>query len=182
MTKTRLLTRGAIAVAMGVILSFIVLYRLPNGGSITAVSLAPILIFSLLYKTRGGLAVSLTYSLLQMLLGFYPPPTPGLGWFILVVLLDYVLAFGVLGLAWALGKPFGKYAAAAGSGIAMALRFLCHFVSGILIWGAYAPEGQPVWLYSLLYNGSYMLIELVLTLVVIVLLQKTGVLERMRGE
>jgi thiamine transporter ThiT len=39
-----------------------------------------------------------------------------------------------------------------------------------------------VWLYSLLYNGSYMLIELVLTLVVIVLLQKTGVLERMRGE
>ena len=50
------------------------------------------------------------------------------------------------------------------------LRFLCHFLSGMIIWDVYAPEGQPIWLYSLTYNGSYMLVETVLTAAAVALL------------
>lgn len=53
------------------------------------------------------------------------------------------------------------------------LRYLCSFLSGILIWGAYAPENMPVWLYSLTYNGSYMIPEAILSTVVAIILVKT---------
>ena len=57
-------------------------------------------------------------------------------------------------------------------------RFLCSFASGILIWGEYAPEGQPVWLYSLTYNGGYMLPELIITVAAAVLLARCTSLVR----
>ncbi len=56
------------------------------------------------------------------------------------------------------------------------LRLVCHFLSGILIWGSYAPEGTPVWLYSLGYNGTYMLWETIITAVAVAVL--IPVLER----
>ena len=55
--------------------------------------------------------------------------------------------------------------------IVLFLRFLCHFATGILIWSSYAPEGQPVWLYSLLYNGGYMLFETIISMILIVLIK-----------
>jgi thiamine transporter len=72
------------------------------------------------------------------------------------------------------GKPIRSRSAsiAFGAAVAVFLRFLCSFASGILIWGGYAPEGTPVWLYSLVYNGSYMLPELVITSIVTVALVK----------
>jgi thiamine transporter len=81
------------------------------------------------------------------------------------VLLDYVLAFTVLGTAAFFGKPLKdrRAAAALGASSVVFLRFLCSFISGIVIWGSYAPAGTPVWLYSLTYNGSYMLPELIIT-------------------
>ena len=54
---------------------------------------------------------------------------------------------------------------AAAGVICCLLRFICHFISGIVIWGGYCPEGQAVWIYSLTYNGSYMLPETVITAV-----------------
>ena len=92
----------------------------------------------------------------------------------LVIGLDYVLAFGVLGLAGTIAKPIrNQYvAAAAGTGLVLLLRYACHVASGILIWDSYAPPGQPVWLYSVVYNATYMVPELLITTAVMLLLTK----------
>lgn len=170
--KTKKLVRGAVAVALATILSMITIYKLPNGGSVTAASMVPIIYYAYLYGAKWGMLTSMAYALIQMIMGFYPPPTPNLGYFALVILLDYVIAFGVMGLSGVFGKPFGKLGLPVGGAIAVALRFVCHFLSGILIWAPYAPEGMPVWLYSLTYNGSYMGLELIITVVVTALLTK----------
>ena len=90
-----------------------------------------------------------------------------------LILLDYVLAYTVMGLADLFAKPFGKrklVGYGVGAVCVNLLRFLCSFLSGWIVWGVYAPEGQPAWLYSLLYNGGYMLPNAVLCAIVIVLL------------
>ena len=149
-------------------------FELPQGGSITLASMAPLVLVSYRHGVKWGLGTAFVHSLLQMLLQFNAPPAKTLTAFALVVLLDYVLAFTVLGSAAFWGKPIRNRSAsiAFGAAIAVFLRFLCSFASGILIWGEYAPEGTPVWLYSLIYNGSYMLPELVITSVVTVALVK----------
>ena len=79
-------------------------------------------------------------------------------------MLDYVVAYTVLGL----GKTFSAFIKnktaklITGTFVVVFLRFVCHFLSGILIWNVYAPEGQSAFLYSLIYNGSYMGIELII--------------------
>ena len=61
---------------------------------------------------------------------------------------------------------------AAGVTVAGLLRYLCSFLSGIIIWKEYAPETMPVWLYSLGYNGSYMIPEIILTAIAAVLVMQ----------
>jgi len=175
-TNLKALCTGAVLVALATVLSFLKL-PLPAwsyGGSITLGSMVPIILFALLFGTKWGLIGSVAYSLIPMMLGFYPPPTNTVWAFFLVIMLDYVVAFGGLGLADLFRKPFGKLkpalsATLAGSAVVI-LRFLCHFASGILIWDVYAPEGTPVWLYSFLYNGGYMAGELIITVVLMLLL------------
>ena len=163
---------SAVMVALAAVLAMIAVFQLPNGGSVTVASMAPILILSLLYSTRWSIFTALVYAGIQMLEGFYPPPTQDFISFLLVILLDYVIAFGVLGFAGCIARRFKKLVVGAtvATIIVIAVRFLCHFLSGILIWNSYAPPEQPVWLYSFLYNGSYMLVELVITAVVMALL------------
>ena len=93
------------------------------------------------------------------------------------ILLDYVLAFSALGLASAFSKPFSNRTVGVCVGTAAVglIRFACHFLSGIFLWGSYQPsEGWlstlPTWLYSLVYNGNYMLPEIIITVVGAVLL------------
>jgi thiamine transporter len=104
--------------------------------------------------------------------GFYPPPAQTFFAFAAVVLLDYVIAFTVLGTASFFGKPFKNRALSGviGAVAVTVLRLVCHFLSGILVWSSYAPEGTPVWLYSLGYNGTYMLWEIIITAVVTAIL------------
>lgn len=172
--RTRILTECAILVALSAVLQMIPLISLPNGGTVTLAAMAPIVLASLRHGPRWGLLTAFVASLVQMLLGgISSPPTETIGWFFLVVLLDYVLAYTVLGLAPVFAALFGKKRRAGivvGSTAVVALRFLCHFLSGVLIWGVYAPQGSPVWLYALLYNGSYMLPECVITTVVVYVL------------
>ena len=81
-----------------------------------------------------------------------------------MILLDYVLAFMVLGLAGGIAKAFQNplVGVTVGTVAVCALRFLCSFLSGVLIWGNLS-DGLPAWVYSLTYNGSYMLPETILT-------------------
>ena len=92
-----------------------------------------------------------------------------------MILLDYVLAFSFLGLACVFAKPFKNklVGVAVGSAAVCVLRFLCSFLSGVLIWGNLS-DGLPAWIYSLTYNGSYMLPEGIMTTIAVVLLYKAA--------
>ena len=159
----RALVESSLLVAIGFALSYITPFRLPWGGSVTPLSMLPILMIGIRHGLKWGLLGGVVYACLQMMQQFWPPPTGTVEGYIAVVSLDYIVAFSVLGLSGLFrGKKFGLLFAAP---ICLILRYLSHFISGIVVWGVYA-EDMPVWLYSLTYNGSYMIPEIILTTIV----------------
>ena len=91
-----------------------------------------------------------------------------------MVLMDYIFAFSVLCLAGPIYRVLKRklsfiISLMTAAVLCCIMRFIFHFLSGIIIWGTYAPEDQPVWLYSLLYNGSYMLFETLISGVILLL-------------
>ncbi len=174
-SKTRILVECALMIALGTVLANIKIYELANGGSVTLFSMVPFILVSFRHGAKWGLFTGFVNSLLQMLLGFYAPPAPGLLPLFGMIMLDYVLAFSLLGLACVFAKPFKNrlLGVAVGTAVVCLIRFLCSFLSGVLIWGNLS-DGLPAWIYSLGYNGSYMLPETVLTVVAVVLLHKAA--------
>ena len=158
------LTEGAIFVALAFVLSFFKLYQLPNGGSLTP-AMFPILLFSLRWGVGSGLGAGFVFGLLQMLFdGAY-----AWGWQSMI--LDYLLAFAPLGLAGLFrGKAWGIFP---GTVVGCMGRFLVHHISGITIYRIIEPTSVPglgtydnPHLYSLVYNGSYMIPNMALALLV----------------
>lgn len=179
MTKTRTLVECALMIAVGTVLANIKIFEMPFGGSVTLLSMLPFVMVSFRHGVKWGLATGFVNSLLQMLLGFYAPPAGTAIAFAGVVLLDYVLAFTLLGTAVWFAHFFKNklVGVAAGTAAVCVIRFLCSFVSGALLWGSYQSyyewaNGLNVWLYSFLYNGSYMLPEMILTVIGAVVLCK----------
>lgn len=166
------LVECALMIAMSTVLSMLKIFELPGGGSITLASMVPLVLVSYRHGFKWGITTAFAHSLLQMLIKFNAPPTNSFWAFLAVIALDYILAFTILGTASFFGKPFKNRAVsvAVGSVAVTFLRYMCSFLSGILVWYSYAPKGTPVWLYSLTYNGSYMLPEMVITTVVSVIL------------
>ena len=174
-SKTRTLVECALMIALGTVLANIKIYELPNGGSITLFSMLPFIMISFRHGVKWGLFTGFVNSLLQMLLGFYAPPAPGILPLVGMILLDYVLAFTLLGLACVIAKPFQNrlVGVAIGTAVVCVIRFMCSVLSGVLIWGNLS-DGLPAWTYSLTYNGSYMLPETILTTVAAVLIYKAA--------
>ena len=174
-SKTRILVECALMIAAGTVLSNIKIYELPNGGSVTFLSMLPFVLVSFRHGVKWGLFTGFVNSLLQMLLGFYAPPVPSFLYFLGEVLLDYVLAFMALGLAELFARPFHNRMVGVAFGTFMVglLRFLCSFLSGVLVWGN-LNEGLAAWTYSLGYNTSYMVPETLLTMVAAVLVCKAA--------
>ena len=180
-SKTRIMTEGAMMIALSTVLSMVKVFTMPYGGSVTLLSMLPLILMSFRHGTKWGLGIAFVHSLLQILLDVSSVAAAGsLGAQIGCVLLDYVLAFTALGLADAFAKPFSNNkliaVAVATFGVCF-LRFLCSFFSGWLLWGSYKDyydwaKDLPVWLYSLIYNGSYMLPETIVTIVGAILLVK----------
>lgn len=169
--KTKKLTECAVMIALATVLSFVYIYQAPYDGKVTLGSMVPLVLVCVHIKDfRWGLLACFAYSLVQMMFGFAAPPTVTVGYFFAVVMLDYIMAFTFLCLVNPVSKLFKNKLLGVGVGTAIAVlfRFLCHFISGILIWGVYAPEGWSVWLYSLIYNGGYMLPELIITVLLAV--------------
>ena len=167
-TKTHLrirgLTEGAILVAMAFVLSFVKLYELPNGGSLTP-AMFPVLLFALRWGVGRGLMAGFVFGLLQLLFdGAY-----AWGW--QSMLLDYLLAFTPLGLAGLFrGKAWGIFP---GTLVGCLGRYLIHHISGVTIYRIIEPTAIPglgtydnPHLYSLVYNGSYMIPNMVLALLI----------------
>lgn len=173
MNRVHILAECAVLVAVGFVLMNLKLFEMPQGGSVTLASMLPFVIISFRHGTKWGLLAGVVCALLQMMTGFWAPPVGTVLNYALVVLLDYVLPFTLLGLAALFAKPFPNRAVgvAVGTAAVCVIRFLCHFGSGALIWNFYAPEGSGALIYSLGYN-SYMLPEAIITVVVALLLYK----------
>ena len=179
--KTQILVEGAIMVALATVLSFLKVVQFPWGGSITVLSMLPIVVFALRHGMKQGLAVSFVYSVIQLgqgilvegLLGWGLTPTA----LVACIFLDYIGAFSLLCVAGAFGnKKWG--AIVGGTVLALCLRFVMHYVSGVAIFHSFGEiwEGfstDNTWLYSLLYNGAYMLPETVFTTAGAIFLFKT---------
>jgi len=154
--KLRDLVEAAVMVALALVLSMIKVYHLPYGGSVTAGSMIPILYLALRRGWRVGVMAGAVLGALQFMAEpyFYTP---------VQVILDYPLAFGLLGLAGLVNNPV----LAAVLGIAG--RFVSHLLSGVVFFASYAPEGMNPWLYSAIYNGSYLVPEVILSAIVLAL-------------
>ena len=176
-TETRIMVECALMIALGTILANIKIYELPNGGSITLFSMVPFILVSFRHGVKWGLFTGFVNGCLQILLGggLWAPPTPTFLAYAGEVLLDYILAFMALGLAEFFARPFKNrmVGVAVGTAVAGFLRFMCSFLSGVLVWGN-LNEGLSAWTYSLGYNASYMLPETLLTVVGAVLLIKAA--------
>ena len=164
------LVESALMVAVATVCSMVKI-DLPFGGGITILSMLPLILISHRYGWKWGVLTAFTYSLIQLVLGldnvgYATSFLMGAG----IVLLDYVLAYTVIGLSGRFGQD--RKAVAIGIAVTFTLRFLCHLVSGAWIWGVWMPEefmGMKMtnpWIYSALYNGWYMLAELVATEIV----------------
>lgn len=171
-SKTRILTECAMMVAVSAVLMQVKLFEMPQGGSVTLCSMLPVILISFRDGPRWGVMTGLVLSALEMITGWYAPPAGTFLAYFGMILLDYVLAFTLLGTASVFAKPFkNRYAGVAvGTAVVCAFRFLCSFFSGFLIWSSNAPVGESAVWYSLGYNGSYMLPETVITVGAAVLL------------
>jgi thiamine transporter len=163
--RAQILAEIAIFTALSTALSLITFVVFPQGGSVTLASMVPIIWLSLRRGPKIGLFAGTVYGMVQLAV------MPQI-YFLPQVLLDYPLAFACLGLA----GFFQKRWALIGVAVAITVRFIMHFISGALFFASYAPAGMDPWIYSAIYNGSYMLPELVISLFVIFLLQKSKTL------
>lgn len=145
-----------------------------QGGSISF-AMVPIFLMAFRWGVKGGLLTGFLLGLLQFILGFSQIYT------IIQGIIDYGIAFAVVGLAgifapqvkkWLSEHKRGKWMAMVifGTFLGSALRYLAHVISGIVFFGEYAPEGQPVAIYSLIYNGTYMLPSFILSAIILILI------------
>ena len=178
--STRRLVESAVMIAIGTVLSMFP-FSAPwaFGGGVTICSMLPLVIIAHRYGTTWGLFTAFVYSVLQLILGVSNVQFAAGYGFVLavgVLLLDYILAFTVIGLSACFNGVIKNHLVSIVVGIVFtfALRFVCHFLSGWIIWGVITPNemGLVAPLYSLIYNGGYMLPETIITALVAVLTYK----------
>lgn len=156
--STRMIANAALCIALSFILSCIRLYRLPQGGSITLASMLPLFLFAYAYGTVPGMLTGAAYGVLQFIQdAYFVHPVE--------LVLDYPLAFAMLGLAGIAHNRNDRGSFIAGIVLGTVGRFVCAFLSGIIFFGMYAPEGQNVFVYSAVYNGFYLIPEAAICIV-----------------
>ena len=156
--NSKLIARIGLAIALAFILDMIKIYSLPNGGgSISLGSMIPIIIISFVYGPSIGLFTGFLFGLFKLILDPYILNP-------IQVLFDYPLPFMAVGVA---GFFKNKYL---GASIGMLLRFISHFISGVVFFGSYAPEGISPIIYSLSVNGLAVGGELMICLVLLAFL------------
>jgi len=159
--STRQLVFSAMAIAAATVTSFIKIFEAPMGGSVTLVSMLFICLIGYWYGLRTGLMCALSYGLLQMIADPYIISLPQM-------LVDYIFAFGALGLSGLFSNQ--KNGLLKGYIAGVLGRYFFAFLSGMIFFGIYAADyGMTAPVYSLLYNGSYLLCESVITLIILAL-------------
>lgn len=156
--STRMMANASLCISLSFILSYIKLYEMPQGGSVTLASMLPLLLFAYAYGVAPGLLIGFAYGLLQFVQG---------GWFVHPVqfLLDYPLAFAMMGFAGIARKLPDTWGMIPGVLAGMSLRFFCAFLTGVFFWGE-TVQGQSVWAYSAVYNGAYLIPETMICMMI----------------
>ena len=211
--KTQRLTTSAVMIALAAVLAIVCalipFLNLPFGGGFTIASMLPIVLISYMYGLKWGFFVSVTYSVLQMLMDlalgtsasvimalFMPTSDGYMGAFagISIILLDYLVAYSVLGFGGIFRNKIKSktLALCLGSVLALSLRYLAHILSGAIFYGTWAEwffsqEGfykigsailehfsgfGLALIYSIFYNGLYMIPEIIITAVAAVLVSR----------
>jgi thiamine transporter len=145
----------------------------PQGGSVS-IAMVPVFLMAFRWGIKGGAITGLLLGLLQFILGFSQIFHPVQG------IIDYLVAFTVLGFAGIFARQIQENIRngykkkwigliIAGTFLGSLLRFIAHFFSGWVFFGVWAPEGQPAWLYSLIYNGTYMIPSMILSAIITIL-------------
>ena len=171
-TKTMVIC--ALLVALSVALSYVTLFRLPQGGSITLLSMLPVMLAGYLYGTRDGLMVGIAVGLVNLMIGPYVIHPAQM-------LLDYPLSFGAMALGAPLRDTGGKYSLALVVIVGAVARWICHVLSGVIFFGSYAPEGMNVWAYSMAYN-SFLFVEAAIIVVLVFIPPIRDLFERFRKQ
>ena len=164
--KTVRLVTSAMMIALATVLSMITIVKMPLGGSLTPLSMLPICIVSLRYGVKWGVFTSFVYALVQLAIDLSSVLSWGLTPLAVAacILIDYLLAFTVLGTA-GMFRNKGVIGAVGGIAVAILLRYLCHIISGGTVFSIWC-EWDSAWWYSVCYNGAFMLPECVLTVIV----------------
>ncbi|NPV70111.1 MAG: energy-coupled thiamine transporter ThiT [Firmicutes bacterium] len=163
--NTRVLVEAGVMIALASVLSMIKVYHAPQGGSVTAGSMVPVLVLALRWGPRAGILTGIAYGFVQQLIEpFVVHPVQAI--------LDYPVAFGVLGLT-----GFFRQSPALGCLVGILGRFVAHVVSGLVFFASYTPAGSIPLVYSLVYNGSYLVPEVLISAVVIYFLSTSRVLQ-----
>ena len=149
------------ALALAAVTSNIKLIHMPMGGSVTLLSMLFVTLIGYWYGPAGGLTAAFAYGFLQLIMGPYILTLPQM-------LVDYPLAFGALGLSGFFAAQ--KNGLIKGYIVGVLGRYFFSVLSGAIFFGAYAPDTFPnAWIYSLVYNGSYMGLEAAITIIVLLL-------------
>ena len=184
-TKIKMLTESAVMLALAFALSSAKLFEMPLGGSVTVASMLPIMVISYKWGCKAGLATSFLYSITQALQALaqgnvFPYCESGDA-LIICVIFDYIFPFTILGLAGMLvGKINNKNAEKIlGASIVVFLRFCSHFLTGVYIWGQWAPDGMGKYLYSFLYNGGFLGVDFAILLASLVLILRSDEMNKL---
>ena len=165
---THTLVHIALMLAISIILHQLRLFHLPQGGSITAGAMLPLLLIAYRYGPGIGALTGFMYGMINI---FQDP-------FILhpvQVLFDYPLPFMAMGIAGAFKKHIY-----CGAALAFAGRFLCHFISGVVFFGSYAPAGTSLIVYSLAVNAPFMMTEFLICCLIMKFLPMKNILSAMQ--
>lgn len=156
--NTKMLALGAVCMALSNVLSMIKLFDMPQGGSVTPASMLPLMLFAYVYGVGPGMTVGAVYGVMQFIIEPYFLSVPQM-------LLDYPIAFAMVGLAGLFSKNENR---ALGLSLGVVLgslgRFVAAVLSGVVFFAEYAGDQNP-WVYSIGYNGAYMLPECIICVV-----------------
>lgn len=169
--STKMLVEAGIMIALSVVLSRIKVYQAPQGGSVTAGSMIPIILFAMRWGTGPGIIAGITFGLLKLVLG---------GWYFspAQIILEYPIAFGCLGLAGLASKSKGSGKLLDYLNIILSVflaiggRFICHLLAGVIFFAESAPEGVSPWIFSAGYQSTYLVPEFIVSAIILSLIWK----------
>ncbi len=164
----RWLTESAVMIALGTALSMVKVVDFPYGGSVTLMSMLPVMLVAYRYGTVRGLVTGAVYGVVQLLIGMSTLSyATSMVSAIAIILLDYVAAFAALGLAGAFRGASKQQSEPLllGGFAACLLRYVCHVVTGCTVWAGVSIPDSDGLVYSLGYNATYMIPETIITLI-----------------